>query len=131
MTKAMEPKLSMTLARLAVGVAIMLLAATSSHAQDQRNFWALNNSGETIIELYASPHNQSSWGEDQLGADEFPSGLGGVIRFEGAGKSSCLMDFHVVFSDGSTQTYTDGMNTCQYKAVLFYKRKVVGMITPN
>lgn len=127
MTKAMEPKLSITLARLAVGVAIMLLAASASHAQDARNFWVLNNTGATITELYVAPHNERAWRANTLGGDVILPGQGTVLSFDNVPKSSCVMDFKLVFEDGSVQDYVQGRNVCQLQAVQFNEDTLVGL----
>ena len=116
---------------LVVAVAITLLANTSSYAQDERNFWVLNNTGKTITRLYISPHEGASWGNDILGQSELPKGMGTMIYFDTDVRTSCLMDFKLVFRDGSEQTYMQGRNVCLLGAVQFNRSISIGLRLPN
>ncbi len=99
--------------------AISLLGYARGHNQDRRNFWLLNNTDHTISRFYVSPHESDSWGSDILGNAELPNGLGTIITFESASRSSCVMDFKLVFRDGSSQLYRQGRNVCTLGAVQF------------
>lgn len=115
------------LAGLSLATAL-LLGGTRIQAQDPRNFWLLNNTGKQITQFYVSPHDSSRWRNDVLGIATLPDGLGAVISFDHADRSSCLMDFKLVFSDGSSQVYTQGRNVCQLNAVQFNLNDSVGLV---
>lgn len=110
---------------------LMMLVSTGSYGQDQRNFWALNNTGKTISRLYVSPHEDKSWGSDVLGESQLPTGVGTVISFRAGARTSCLMDFRLVFSDGSEATYPQGRNVCLLGAVQFNRTTSIGMALPS
>ncbi|MGA9063473.1 MAG: hypothetical protein WB341_17655 [Terracidiphilus sp.] len=87
--------------------------------QSRANFWFLNNTGKDVHNLFVSPHSQQSWGADVLGRATLPNGMGTLIVFPPAWRGVCVEDFRLVFDDGSTQTYTSGMNVCQLHALQF------------
>ena len=105
------------------------LGGVTSHAQrgDQRNVWVLNNTNREISELYVSPHESNSWGQDVLGRVTLPHGVGTVISFDSRTASSCVMDFRIVYGNGSEQVYDDGRNVCLLLAVQFNARSSIGL----
>jgi hypothetical protein len=105
------------------------LGGVASHAQraDQRNVWVLNNTYREIRELYVSPHERNSWGQDVLGQGTLPHGIGAVISFDPRISSSCVMDFKLVYGDGSVHVYEDGRNVCLLLAVQFNARASIGL----
>lgn len=117
--------------RLPLVTLIVLLGYVSSRAQDERNFWVLNNTGKTISRLYVSPHERRSWGSDILGQAQLPNGVGTLITFDSDVWSSCIMDFKLVFRDGSEQTYMQGRNVCALGAVQFNRRNSIGLRLPE
>lgn len=106
------------LAGLSLVVAVVLGGARLQ-AQDWRNFWLVNNTGKRIMQFYVSPHESGIWGGDVLGLTTLPDGEQTFISFHSDRPSSCLMDFKLVFSDRTTQTYTQGRDVCQLRAVQF------------
>jgi len=110
--------------------AILLICALPHPAGSQesrdRNFWFLNNTGKTIHEVYVSPHESKSWGQDVLGRATLADGVGTLMVFPSSWRTSCYMDFKLVFDDGSEQTYPDGRNVCQLHAVEFDADTSVG-----
>lgn len=106
------------LAGLSLATAL-LLGGTRLQAQDLRNFWLLNNTGKQITQFYVSPHERFLWGSDALGLTTLPDGRRTIIYFDPAWRSSCVMDFKLVFSDGTTQVYLEGRNVCLLNAVQF------------
>jgi hypothetical protein len=105
------------------------LGAVTSHAQrvDQRNIWVLNNTKREISELYVSPHESYSWGQDVLGSATLPHGIGAVVSFDSRIASSCVMDFKIVYGNGSVQVYEDGRNVCVLLAVQFNASTAIGL----
>ncbi len=97
---------------------------------DDRNFWVLNDTAKVISALYVSPHNTANWGKDVLGVGTLPNGRGAKIYFPSSVRSSCLMDFKLLFADGSAQTYLDGRNVCLLGAVEFDWNTSVGLLYP-
>ncbi len=105
------------------------LGGVTSHAQryDQRNVWVLNNTNQEISELYISPHESTRWGQDVLGRATLPHGIGTVISFNSQIGSSCVMDFKIVYENGSVQLYQDGRDVCLLLAVQFNARSSIGL----
>lgn len=110
---------------------VIIFGSVSSHGQDRRNFWLLNNTGKKISSFYVSPHESESWGKDILGQAELPNGIGTIITFDSDVQTSCVMDFKIVFGDGSKQTYTTGRNVCTLGAVQFNRETSTPLFLPE
>lgn len=87
---------------------------------DRRDFWFLNDTGKQIDHIYVSGHDHDTWENDVLGdtavlADK----IGFLITFSSDYQSGCEMDFKIVYHDGSSDIYRQGMNTCDLHAVIF------------
>jgi len=110
---------------------IVALSATGIHAAPtyNPNFWVLNNTGHTLRSFYVSPHILNSWGSDTLGLAQLPAGMGTFVSFQGA--SYCVMDFKLVFQDGTVKTDEEGMNVCRLAAVVFTADNAVGLPVPG
>ena len=106
------------------------MGMSRSHAPDPRNFWLLNNTDKEITEFYVSPHTSNAWGYNIL-STTLPSGLGEVIVFNTNVRSTCLMDFKLVYADGTSQTYTQGRNVCVLTAVQFNSEISIGLQAPE
>lgn len=94
--------------------------------QSRANFWFLNNTGKDLNNLYVSPHSQNSWGTDVLGRATLPDGMGTLIVFPPAWRGVCHEDFKLVFKDGTSQTYQQGLDVCQLHALQFNADTVSG-----
>ncbi|MGO8759152.1 MAG: hypothetical protein ACLQG3_13600 [Terracidiphilus sp.] len=94
--------------------------------QSRANFWFLNNTGKTLNNLYVSPHSQNTWGTDVLGRSTLPDGMGTLIVFPPQWRGVCHEDFKLVFSDGTTETYPQGIDVCQLHALQFDAATVEG-----
>ena len=64
-----------------------------------------------------------------MGQSTLGYGMGTFITF--TGRSSCVMDFKLVFEDGETKTDENGMDVCQLAAVLFTDDTAVGLPLPR
>jgi hypothetical protein len=94
--------------------------------QSRANFWFLNNTGKELHNLFVSPHSQNSWGSDVLGRATLPAEMGTLIVFPPAWRGVCHEDFKLVFSDGTSETYTQGIDVCQLHALQFNADTVTG-----
>jgi hypothetical protein len=108
--------------------AVLLVGVLSQQAtsQSKANFWFLNNTGKTVQNFYVSPHSQQVWGADVLGRATLPEGTGTAIIFPPGVHHICIEDFKLVFADGTTQTYTAGINVCHVHALEFDDSTVTG-----
>jgi hypothetical protein len=108
--------------------AVLLVCMLPQQAipQSRANFWFLNNTGKELHNLYVSPHSQNSWGADVLGRATLPGGMGTLIVFPPEWRGVCHEDFKLVFSDGTSQTYQQGIDVCQLHALQFNAGTVDG-----
>lgn len=73
--------------------------------------WTLiNDSGATLVELYASPTTTDDWQEDLMAGDTLESGYSGTVTIAD-GETVCDYDLRLVFDDGST--LEDTVNMCE------------------
>ncbi|MGB6132548.1 MAG: hypothetical protein WCC14_10305 [Acidobacteriaceae bacterium] len=87
---------------------------------DRRDFWFLNDTSKQIDHIYVSGHSHESWENDVLGDSAvLADKIGFLITFSGDYQSGCMMDFKIIYHDGSSDTYREGMNTCDLHAVIF------------
>ncbi len=89
------------------------------NSQNRANFWFLNNTGKTVTNFNVSQHAAQTWGGNVLGQATLPSDVGVVIVFPADVHHVCMEDFRLVFADGTSQVYQQGMNVCQLHAVQF------------
>jgi hypothetical protein len=103
---------------VAVGVALSMASGRAD--ADRRNFWLVNDTGETIREVHLSAHGtDDAWSADVLGDALLADGHG--LKIVVYGGSSCVIDFRIVYNDGSTEDYLQGRNLCKASAIQFYK----------
>ena len=108
--------------------AVLLAFVVTQHAspQSRANFWFLNDTGKTLNNLYVSPHSAGTWGADVLGRASLPNGMGTLIVFPPQWRGVCHEDFKLVFSDGTAEQYTQGLDVCQLHALQFDAGTVSG-----
>lgn len=109
-----------TKAVLAAGLFVSLgLGMTAiSRAEDNRNFWVINNSDEQVDNVFVSRHSAQDWGEDVMGKDDVLEANSKVkIVFDGVG-TSCHYDVQVVYHDGHKKE-VDDVNLCETDSVTF------------
>ena len=75
-----------------------------------RDFRFVNNSGQTLWELYVSPASDDSWNRDVLGQSVLETNRAMMIRFPGKGEE-CVYDLKMVMEN--RDTYTTQLNLCQ------------------
>lgn len=103
-----------------VGVVALCSLVSSGASADRRNFWLVNDTGRTINEVHIAAHgSDDAWSSDVLGSDTLPDGRGTKILVFGG--SNCIMDFRIVYADGSSEDYLQGRNLCKASAIQFYK----------
>jgi hypothetical protein len=84
-------------------------------AQAQNRFNLVNNTGQTIEQVYVSPSRVSNWGPDILGANVLPAGQAVWVVPQ---LSDCVLDIRVVFSGGRSEERR-GVNACQLSRVVW------------
>ncbi len=86
---------------MAPALAILGSLAAPAVAQDV-SFQLVNESGLTVIEMYAAPSDAGSWGNDILGANVLPAGQTGTVTIAN-GEANCSQALLFIFEDGRTQ----------------------------
>ena len=85
------------------------------------DFTLVNGTGYTIREVYLSPANAKSWGNDRLGDGDLPNGKARLIKFKDS--ANCEQDMQVVFDKGDTEVVWEGLDLCEInKLTLKYNR---------
>jgi len=112
--------------RVLLAAFLLVCVVPQAIPQSRANFWFLNSTGKELHNLYVSPHSQDSWGSDILGRATLPDGMGTLVIFPPQLRGVCHEDFKLVFSDGTAQTYTSGIDVCQLHALQFNATDVSG-----
>lgn len=100
--------------------ACLALAASVAAAQRpvppprDRDASIVNNSGQTLRELYAAPQGGAEFGPDLLGADTVPDG--GTFRARVPG-GECVLEFRAIYQDGTEERRRQ--NICRNRRVQF------------
>ena len=74
------------------------------------SFRVVNNTPNVINEVYASPSNERSWGQDRLGTEVIAPGGLHIVRLPADG--NCNYDVRIVYQGGSAEERRN-LNTCQ------------------
>lgn len=100
----------MRLLRRGLPAALLAFAlAGPALAQSSDPTFRMNNrTGQTIMEVYVSSSQVSSWGQDRLGANVLPAGQSLIIRLP---TGQCVNDIKVVFAGGRALERMQ-VNTC-------------------
>ncbi|MCC5976111.1 MAG: hypothetical protein JJT81_18955 [Rubellimicrobium sp.] len=86
---------------LALAGLVPAILAAPAVAEDV-SFQLINQSGLTVVEMYAAPTGAGSWGNDILGANVLPSGETGTVTVA-EGQTNCEQALLFIFEDGRTQ----------------------------
>jgi hypothetical protein len=89
-------------------------APAPAPAPREREASIVNQSGQTLRELYAAPPGSEAFGPDLLGADTVPDR--GTFRARIAA-AACVLEFRAVFQDGTEERRRQ--NICQNRRVQF------------
>jgi len=111
--------LRMMILRRFLALAVLALVAAGGRAalaQQNPDFYVVNNSGRVITEIYVSSSSSQNWGQDQLGQNVLNSGMQFPIRPPRDG--TCVFDIRVVYSNGTAEERRR-VNTCNISQVVF------------
>lgn len=110
------PSLAMaTCLVLAPFVAALAQPANRNAPAREREATILNQTGQTLRELYVGAPGAEAFGPDLLGADTVPDR--GSFRARLGAAADCLQEFRAVFQDGSEERRRQ--NICQNRRVQF------------
>ena len=70
-------------------LAIATVSTTAPAFADARDFVLINNTGQTIQQVYVSASKDDDWGDDILGEDVLPSGRRVTITFGRFAEAAC------------------------------------------
>lgn len=103
-------------ARVLLLLGVLLGAsAWAAPAAAQNRFNLVNNTGQTIEQVYVSPSRISNWGPDILGNAVLPPGRAVWVVPQ---LSDCVLDIRVVFSGGRAEERR-GVNACQLTTIVW------------
>jgi hypothetical protein len=85
-----------------------VLAGPALAQSSDPSFRLNNRTGQTIMEVYVSSSQVSSWGQDRLGANVLPAGQSLTIRLP---TGQCVNDIKVVLAGGRAMERRQ-VNTC-------------------
>ena len=94
---------------------LALLAGPALAQSNDPSFRVVNNTGDTIESVFASPANQRNWGEDRLGDAVIRPGATYIIRLPAG---SCVYDVRVVYEGGRAEERRN-VNTCNITNLVF------------
>jgi hypothetical protein len=94
---------------------LALLLGAAGTAQAQNRFWVVNNTGETIQEIYVSSSRVQNWGPDILGASVLPAGQRVWVT---PNFGDCVLDVRVVYAGGRAENRM-GVNACSLSVIAF------------
>lgn len=94
--------------RLLSLAAILAASASGPAFAEDLQFTLINNSTHDITEMYLSPHEKDSWGENILSVDKVAAGTQGKISITD-GEEVCDYDMRFVTADGAKVEDTQDM----------------------
>lgn len=101
--------------RILLLLGLLLGVVWTAPAQAQNRFNLVNNTSQTIEQVYVSPSRVNSWGPDILGANVLPAGQAVWVVPQ---LSDCVLDIRVVFQGGRSEERRQ-VNACQLSRVVW------------
>lgn len=96
--------------RLLTLAAVLVASASAPAFAEDLQFTLINNSSHAITEMYLSPHEQNTWGDNILTVPSVDPGVQGNISVTD-GETVCDYDIKVVTAEGGTGEVTQ--NLCE------------------
>lgn len=90
-------------------------SAQGSNDHHDRRVHIINESRNTVMELYASTINERSWEEDILDVEVIEPGASTVANIDD-GTRRCLYDFKFVLEDGN-EFVEEAVNVCTVEVI--------------
>ncbi|MFC7692547.1 hypothetical protein ACFQY5_26170 [Paeniroseomonas aquatica] len=95
---------------LAAVLGLLAWIGPSGAQTSDPSFRVVNNTANVVNEVYASPSNERSWGQDRLGTEVIRPGGLHIVRLPADG--NCNYDVRIVYQGGSAEERRN-LNTCQ------------------
>jgi hypothetical protein len=99
-----------SLMRLLTLTAVLAASVAAPAFAEDLQFTLINNSASAIVEMYLSPHEQNTWGDNILSVPSVASGTQGAISVTD-GETVCDYDIKVVLEGGASGESTQ--NLCE------------------
>lgn len=107
--------------RFALGICLAaIVAASLAAAAGDQDFLLINKTGLTVDEVYLSPSDDDSWGEDVLGIDVLPDDGRVQITFSRK-ETACVWDLKIVDEDDDDVVWEE-IDLCKASQVTLYYR---------
>jgi|SRR5579871_2700723 len=103
---------------LAVGLSLAATAIVSAATYTAPNFTVYNQGSEVVEQLYVSPHNNNTWGDDLLANYELEPGYS-YKPLQNYTLPSCYQDVRAVYDDKHVETIYD-VNICTNNVIFHY-----------
>ena len=94
--------------RLLTLAAVLAASVAAPAFAEDLQFTLINNSSHDVTEMYLSPHEKDSWGENILSVDKVGAGTQGTIGITD-GETVCDYDIRFVTADGAIVEDTQDM----------------------
>lgn len=85
------------------------LAPSALAQSNDPSFRIVNNTPNTVNEVYASPSSQRNWGHDRLGTSIIQPGASHIVRLPADGQ--CIYDIRIVYQNNTAEERRN-LNTC-------------------
>jgi hypothetical protein len=94
--------------RLLTVAAVLAASFAAPVFAEDLQFTVINNSARDLTEMYLTPHEKDTWGDNILTVDKVAAGTQGVISIAD-GETICDYDIRFVMADGGTLEDTQDM----------------------
>ncbi len=93
-------------------LAIFFVFSTSNTSAQALYFFVVNNTGVTLNNIYVTPAETSSWGNDILPNDLFENGSSVRVDIPADYGTTCKFDMKITDLEGNAVIFT-GMDACK------------------
>ena len=105
-----------------MALAAALISMTGGALAGNADFTLVNKTGYAINEVFISPSQKNSWGQDRLGANQLLNGQSRKFKF--GDTRNCKQDIKAIFTDDESEVEWENINLCEVdKITLKYNRK--------
>ena len=114
--------------RILAATAIAAAFVAAPTPANDLGFTLVNGTGQTISEVYVSPHSSNNWEEDLMGEDRLDDGTNVRIMFT-ATRDTCRWDLKVVYGTGDVAIWQNGFDLCSVSTITLQHNPETGATT--
>ena len=92
-----------------------------SEAQSNQDFSITNNTGMILVDVFISPDDQNSWGNDVIPKDMILDGETFNFTFTGVSPDKCVWDIKFT-ADTGTEYYMQNVDLCSLTGITLSKQ---------